>query len=197
MSNAIFPSFKGLSWPVVKTPTFMTRVQKSVSGIESRTAYAAYPIYKFSLTFEFLSVADYHSLAGFFLQRQGMWDSFLFNDPSDNTVTAQQFGVGNGTSTQFQLVRAFNGTFAEPTQNINGTPTIYIDGVPTGAFTLNSTGVVTFSTPPALGKILTWTGQYYFRCRFDADAHDYAQVLSNFYEFKQLDLVGSPLNKIT
>ncbi|MBV8060003.1 MAG: DUF2460 domain-containing protein [Alphaproteobacteria bacterium] len=197
MSNAVFPTFKGLAYPVSRQPNFTTRIQKATSGLESRAALQAYPLYTITLTFEFLSTADYASIANFFLSRQGAWDNFLFNDPTDNTATTQQFGIGNGTTTAFQLTRSWNGTgFAEPVNNVNGTPTIYINGVSTSAYTINSYGLVTFTTAPANAAILTWSGAYYYRVRFGADMNDFNQFMSNLFELKKLQLIGSVMNRV-
>ena len=63
---------------------------------------------------------------------RGQYDSFLFASPADNAVTAENFGMGNGSTVAFQLTRAYGVggfTFAEPVQNLNGVPSIYVNGV--------------------------------------------------------------------
>src|SRR5881392_838119 len=108
MSNAIFPTLPGLMWGVLKTPTWVTAIQTSVSGKEVRTAYRDRPIWKFALSYEFLrSVPAYgelQTLMAFFNSRKGSFDSFLFMDADDNTATAQSFGIGNGVKTSFPLM---------------------------------------------------------------------------------------------
>jgi uncharacterized protein (TIGR02217 family) len=116
----------------------------------------------------------------------GMYDTWLFDDPSDDTVTAQSFGTGDGTTTAFQLTRTLGG-FNEPIQNINGTPSIYIGGMlQSSGYTIGSTGIVTFSTAPSIGAVLTWTGNFYFRCRFTVDLAEFDQFAKNLFRMKAL-----------
>ena len=209
MSNAIFPTLAGLTWDTVKTPAFNTAIKKAVSGRETRVAYMATPMYSFKLQFEFLRdkmavqvpsspYDELKQLMSFFINRQGSFDSFLFEDTTDNLVTAQQFGTGTGSLTTFQLSRDFGGgsTFLEPVQNINGAPTIYVNGTPTTPASISATGLVTFSVAPANAAVITWTGNYYFRCRFDTDTTDFKQLMQDMWEQGGLTLYGSLSNKI-
>jgi uncharacterized protein (TIGR02217 family) len=209
MSNAIFPVLPGLTWDVVKTPIFNTVTKKAVTGRETRIAYMATPMYSFKLVFEYLrddmSVQVPASpfnhlklLMGFFIARQGSFDSFLFDDNTDDLATAQQFGTGTGAKTTFQLARTYGGGtgFLEPVMNLNGTPSIYVNGTLTTPSSISSTGVVTFTAAPASGAILTWTGNYYFRCRFDTDTSDFQQFMLDYWTNGGLILYGSLSNKL-
>jgi uncharacterized protein (TIGR02217 family) len=95
----------------------------------------------------------------------------LFTDPQDNTLTGAQFGTGNGSSTRFQLSRNIHG-YPDIIQNLNGTPTIYVNGTPTTPASISSTGVVTFSSAPANNAVLTWSGSFFYLCRFAEDTLD-------------------------
>jgi uncharacterized protein (TIGR02217 family) len=205
MSNAIYPVLPGLTWDVVKTPIFNTVIKKAVSGRETRVAYMEAPMYNFKLVYEYLrddmnvqvpSIPYNHLklLMGFFLARQGSFDSFLFEDPTDNLATSQQFGTGTGSKTTFQLARTFGGGtgFLEPVMNINGTPTITGGSVAS----ISNSGLVTFSSAPGNGAVLLWTGNYYFRCRFDTDTTDFQQLLQDYWTHGGLTLYGSLSNKL-
>lgn len=203
MSNAIFPVLPGLTWDIGKRPEYNTMVHRAVSGKEARAALMAYPLWTFTLSYEMLrdgvAGVEFDKLAGFFGARQGSFDSFLFDDTTDNSVTDQQFGTGDGTTTQFQLVRTFGNTFTflEPVQNVNVLTNIKDNGsVVSGANYSVSNGLVTFNTPPVTGHTLTWTGTYYFRVRFVEDVADFNLFMYNFWELKKIQLVGSPLNKV-
>lgn len=204
MSNAVFPTLAGLTWNVVRQPEFHTKTQKAVSGREIRLAFMAYPMYTFKMTYEVLRQTganeELENLCGFFLQRQGSFDSFLYSDPTDNSVTAQGFGTGDGATKSFQLVRPFGTVataFYEPVQNLNGTPTIYSNGtVVSGANYTISNGLVTFTTAPANGAVLTWTGSFYYRVRFNMDSAEFNQFMKDLWELKKCELYGSPMNKV-
>ena len=198
MSNAVFPAFAGLSWPVKRTPKFNTKVKTAVSGKEARAAFMAYPIYEIDLNFDYLSLSDWQTLGGFFKLRKGRFDSFLFSDANESSVTAQSIGTGNGTNKDFQLVRTVGG-FTEPCENINGAALIYVNGVLqtlTTHYSIGLTGLVTFVAAPANAISVTWTGSYYWRVRFNQDAAEFEENLKNFYTLKKLSLTGATGNKI-
>ena len=196
MSQAVYPTLPGLAYGVVKAPTFSTRVQTAVSGKELRAAFWQLPIWRYTLVYEFLrsssAYTELQTLVGFFLARQGKFDSFLLNDPDDNAVTAQLFGTGDGVTTAFQLARAYGG-FVEPVKDLNGTAQIYVAGVlktVTTDYTISATGLVTFVVAPANGAALTWTGSFFWRVRFDLDAIDFTKFMNLLWEAKTVKLIG-------
>lgn len=204
MSNAVFPTLPGLAWNVVRQPEFKTRVQKSVSGREIRLAFMSSPMYTFKMSYNVLrQTTGYNELktiGGFFLSRMGSFDSFLYQDPTDYTITDQLFGVGDGVTKDFQLVRGYGvsgSNFVEMVQNINGTPTIKKAGVvQSTGWSVNSTGMVSFSVAPASGQQLTWSGQFYYRVRFNNDVAEFNQFMKDLFEMKKLELYGSLSNKV-
>ena len=196
MSNSVFPTFPGLMPGVTRTPVWSTHVKTSVSMREYRVANAAYPIYRYKLSFEFLrqttGFTEMATLVAFFNARSGSFDSFLWTDPDDNSVTAQSFGAGDGSTISFQLTRTFGG-YAEPVFDTNSTPAISVNGVLKTAgtdYTISSTGVVTFAAAPGSTLPLTWTGTYYRRVRFASDSAEFAQFLKNLWELKAVELIG-------
>jgi len=197
MSNLTFPTFAGLSWPVGKQPQWSTRIQKAVSGKEVRAANMAYPLYNFTLVFEYLSLADVQNMLAFVMSVKGAWDNWLFVDQSDNTVLPTQIGIGNGGNTTFQLGR-LNGTTWEQIQNPTGTPVIMANGliVSSSTYTISPTGQVVFNTPPASGVVISWSGNFAYRCRFDVDTTDLSQFMNQMFELKTLKFIGSPVNKV-
>jgi uncharacterized protein (TIGR02217 family) len=159
-----------------KTPRFNTTAQETAALQGSvYVANAVYPAWDFTFEIPLLEgrIDDPNStiaqLLGLYMAAKGRAGVFLFSDPRDNTVTNYQFGAGDGTSQAFQLVRPI-GNAQDIVQNVNGTPTIYINGIPTTAYSLDSKGVVTFNTPPASSAALSWTGTFYFMLKFKQDS---------------------------
>src|ERR1700731_520521 len=74
---ALFPSLLGLAWSVTKSPTFQTRIQRAASGRELRALDYPYPLWQFTLVFDFLRdnpAAGYNelrTLMGFFMLCRG------------------------------------------------------------------------------------------------------------------------------
>ena len=132
MSNSVYPSLPGLAFPVgraVLPPPVQVRTTPSQREYRARDAFV--PRYQYSLAYEFLRTGnrgtELATLLGFYNQAGGPFDSWLFLDPDDNSVTANTFGVGNGTTTGFQLLRSFGG-FAEPVYDPLGVPLVMANG---------------------------------------------------------------------
>ena len=53
----------------------------------------------------------------------------------------------------------------------------------------STTGLVTFSSPPATGQVITWTGQFDTPVRFGADVLDYALGMDGLYEVASIPLI--------
>ncbi|MDP3650527.1 MAG: DUF2460 domain-containing protein [Rhodoferax sp.] len=197
MSNVLFPAFAGVAWPLKLSPAWNTKVLPTASGRETRAAFQAMPLWSITLTFEYLSRADYLAMSGFFMNMRGMWDTFLLDAGSDSIATDTAFAVGDGTTKNFQLGRLM-GTFAEVVQNVGVLSAIKAAGsvVAPSGYTVGATGIVSFTVAPANGAVLTWSGSYYYRCRLDQDAADFEEFMHHFYSLKTLKLKGSPGNKL-
>ncbi len=198
MSSLVFPTLIGLIFPVSKTPEWKTDIQSAASGKEARVNFWSYPKWRWKLAFDLLrdkpleSQDELWSLVGFFNKHYGSFDSWLFEDPDDKTVTVQGFGTGTGSQTQFQLVRT-RGGFVEPVRDLNGAPLIYKAGVLqtlTTHYTISSTGIVTFVTAPANGNALTWTGNFYWRCRFTEDTLEAEKFAYQLWDTGEVEFVS-------
>jgi len=133
MSNDVFPTLPGRAWPRKRTPLWKTKVNTTPSGREFRSTAMAYPRYRITWQYELLrskaSQQDFQALVGFINARRGAFDTFLLDDPDDNTVTGQPFGTGDGTTTTFQLVRSVGG-YAEPVAMAQSGAVASVSGVP-------------------------------------------------------------------
>jgi uncharacterized protein (TIGR02217 family) len=208
--TAIFPTLPGLGWSVSKAPHFATRIQRAVSGRELRVLDQPNPIWSWTLTYALLRDAhdtraatgpgvgydELRNLMGFFLQQQGSFQPFLYDDPTDDQVSAQPLGTGDGGTTVFQLVRTMGtslptGGFAEPITAPNAVATIYFNGVVQSAsgYTVDpTTGLVTFASPPPAGQQVSADFTYYFRVRFADDTADFENFLYQLWALKQVKL---------
>ena len=205
MSTQVLPTLAGQGWDVVRTPVWDTTVQTNVSGKETRIANQTYPRWKWDISFNVLrqgtvfgiAYTEMSQLAGFYNARQGQFDSFLYTDADDNSVTGQSIGAGDGTTTAFQLVRAF-GSFVEPVLAPNVVSAVKINGVPktlgtdytVGAWGSSTAGVITFTTAPAASAAITADFTYYFPCRFSSDEFELTKFQQGFYSGKKLSFIS-------
>lgn len=183
MSTAVFPTLVGLGWDVQRTAVWDTIRKRSLSGKETRISYATYPQWEWALRFDFLrySLDEVQTLAGFFNARRGAFDSFLFTDADDNSVTGQVLGDGDGATTAFQLVRPW-GSFVEPIWAPNSIGAVYVDAVLNEDWTIagwgtETPGLLTFDTAPADGAEITADFTYYWPCSFTDDRLDTAKFM--------------------
>jgi len=118
VSSLVFPSsLPGFSPVVTREPYSKTVVQEGLSGKEIRSTWWSSPRYRYRVGFEFLrsaaAYAELQQLAGHFARHFAQLDSFLFTDPDDCSVTDHGFGVGNGSTTTFQLQRTLGGYYSD------------------------------------------------------------------------------------
>jgi len=200
MSTSVLPSLVGLGFDVVRTPVWDTTVQQAINGMETRIARQTYPRWKWELSYTVLrsnaAYGELQQLAGFFNQRQGMFDTFLYTDADDNSVTSQSIGTGDGSTTVFQLVRTFGG-FTEPMLAPNVVSHVYLNSVAqsSGSYSVSnwgaaSPGVLTFNSAPGSGVAITVDFTYYFPVRMSADNVPFTLFLSQYYKAKKFSFIS-------
>lgn len=227
MSNAIYPSLvKGLAFSVTRAAEFSTIVQKSAGGAETRIVQMQNPLWHWTLQYEFLfddsplpfntkpytPYTDLRTLLGFFLARQGSADDFLFDDPDDNSVGPALDGspIGPNPAAELQVVTDGNGNYYSPIQrdmgglfkeditDLNGSITVYANGVaqaPGFDYTIQGPGLAipgysfrglylawTPTSPPTSpGTPVTAEFDFYHRVRFEEDTKDFEKWASQLW----------------
>ena len=221
MSNEIYPAspipIRGLTWTVLKQSEDSTIVQRGPNAVELRIAQWQNPIWHWSLIYDYLkdnpndlnignSYTDYRLLQAFWLARQGQFDDFLFDDPSDDFVgpallpsmapnpQAQLQTVNDGAGTYYSPIqRNFGGQFYEDITDLNGSIVVYDNG------TLKTSGTDYTIVGPGLaipgysfmGLVIQWaappttpvTAEFYFhfRVRFESDTADFEQFMQQLW----------------
>lgn len=190
MSNLVFPALPGISIERSRSPYWDSKVQRSVSGkAVGFTAYT-YPLWKYKLKFEFLragSQAEMQAIAGLFNRVYGQADTFLFMDDDDCTATDQTIGVGDGTTKTFRLTRTY-GSFIEPLAKAGTIDNVKVDGSAVTGYT-EANGVLKLASAPAIGKPVTWSGKFYFRCRFSTNAIDFDRFLWQLWKANSVEFM--------
>lgn len=185
----MLPAFPGLVYPIGRATSYKTLTAGSLSNRVANLALQKYPVHTYNLSYEILrddvSPSEFKALIGLFNACGGRFDSFLYSDPVFNTVTNEPFGVGDGTTTDFQIIATFQNSGGpggpDIIQNFNGAPSFYDNGSTAGLSALGATGILTFSTPPANGHVLTWSGSFYQRCHFDQDTLQAQQFMKSWW----------------
>jgi uncharacterized protein (TIGR02217 family) len=205
MSSFLFPyTLPGIKFDYLRAYVWHTGVQKALSGKQSTIAYQLYPMVRFEYAFDHLLdsniPADISAMVGLFNAVQGRFDTFLHTDPDFNTITSAnaaqygRFGTGDGSTLVFQLLALYQNSGgpgqAEIIQNLNGTPILYDNGsvISAANYTIGPTGIVTFGAghAPANTHALTWSGSWYYRCRFDADTYDFKKFMKSLWSIDKI-----------
>jgi uncharacterized protein (TIGR02217 family) len=192
-----FPTLGGLGWSVHKKPAFNTIVASHVSGREVRYPNYVNPIWVFEVTFDGLDSSptgfylglgpqSQQELLGFFLACQGKYSTFLFTDPTDNSVSGGLLAYGDGSTTTFTFAR-YMGSFLEPVGWVTAVSNVRLNGVnQSSGWSLVNPNSLVFATAPGAGVAITANFTYAFQCRFDDDSVDFEQFMQNLWRVDSL-----------
>lgn len=217
MSNVLFPELPGLEWESTKTPIFNTKIMTSINGRELRASFQAVPKYEISLSYAFLREnkgrQELQQLEGFFLERRGAFDSFLYKMPDDNAFDCSY--VGDGVTTSFQLYKKmYNsqlplgntqeqvlGSINPNMWNQTTTKTMWATNTAkpmwnNASAQVTTDGKLVLSEPVDDGIELNVQGTFYYRCRFKDDEQQYVNFMHKLWKAGKVELVGSLGNKI-
>jgi hypothetical protein len=209
VSALVFPTFAGLKIEQTREAIPNTLLPTSITRVEVPFSYETYPRYRYRLDIEVLRsdsslsarTQEWQKLVGFHARMRGSLDTFLFTDDEDNTATDHNFGVGDATTADFQLQRTLVasadlaapasrkywpvlGDGYEPIFDLNGAPTIKKNAVTltvTTDYTVSATGLVHFVVVPAAAALLTFTGSWYRRVRFESDSLPSTRIVQSMW----------------
>lgn len=164
-------------------PERVTDIVELVSGFEERNATMANSRRTYDAGMGLRNVNDLHDVIEFWEARFGQLYGFRWKDWADYrscktknqpAFTDQVIGTGDGTKTQFQLVKNYvsgsSGYARQIRKPVAGTVLIGKAGVQqSSGWTVDTTtGIVTFSVAPANGQSITAGYEFDVPVRFDA-----------------------------
>ena len=178
-----------------------------MSGRRLDLADQLYPIWTWTLQYSFLrggrdsrfgigpgsGYTELDSLMGFFCrQKQAANATFLFDDPTDDQVTNQGIGYGDGATTSYQLLRTigaayYGGLFTEPITQPNAILAVYVNGASV-PYSLGANGVVTLNSPPPPGALVSATFNYWWPAKFAEDTLDFDNFAYQLWELRKLSI---------
>lgn len=164
----------GISYGSKGGPTWANSVIELPSGASERVQRNTQPRHVFDVRWGLRSLDDFQDIRDLWMQTAGSVHGFRFKDWTDYTTrtskpnihigahseTDVQLGVGDASTTQFQLAKTytvgaltFTRTIKKP---VSGTVLVSLDDVnqATGWSVDTSTGIVTFTAAPGLGVVV-------------------------------------------
>lgn len=179
-------------------PSHNTAVVELDSGVEERISRWSSPRASFDISFGVKTNADLAEVIAFARAREGAVHGFRYKDWSDFTTAADgrsahsmsdaTLGVGDDVTTTFQLVKTYTSGGTTKTRRIekpvSGTVLVAVGGVlQTSGYTVNTTtGVVTFTTAPSLGRTVEAGCEFDVPVRFGSDVDALLEVSLDAYE---------------
>ncbi|MBL1406824.1 MAG: DUF2460 domain-containing protein [Rhizobiales bacterium] len=190
-------------------PSRRTEVVTLASGKEQRNARWSASRRKYNAGYGVKTLDDLSEVLSFFEERRGKLFGFRYRDPLDYksskpkdnvTFSDQHIGVGDGTKSDFQLIKTYGTGEAAWQRQINkpviGTVLLSIDDVEKVQgpdFTIEvATGVIELNIAPNNGAIIKAGFEFDVPVRFDTD-----EVLVNLTTFLAGDIASIPLVELS
>ena len=185
-------------------PERRTQIVELASGAEERNASWANSRRRYDVAYGIRRADDLAAVVAYFEARNGRLHGFRFKDWADFKSclpsqtpgpTNQPIGTGNGAATLFQLTKRYTSGAQSWTRAITkpvaGTVTVALNGTPqpSGWSVSTATGLITFTTAPALGVAITAGFEFDIPVRFDTDVLDVTLDLERLGSITSIPLV--------
>ena len=176
-------------------PAYSTTVVAMVSGHEKRNVNWSQARGSWNVANGLKTRDQVAQLIAFFRARKGKAYGFRFKDWTDYQGTNQPLGTGDGTTRTFPLVKRYASGGETETRVIAkpvaGTVRIYRNGIamPAGWTVDPATGLVTFTTAPTAGSVLTADFEFDVPARFDTDRMDLTAETYDLARWAQIPVV--------
>jgi uncharacterized protein (TIGR02217 family) len=155
---------------------FSTDIVPTDGGYEVRNSRWNYPLMSFEFNLSPGYREDDAALEAFinmFMAAGGAFATFRFHWWRDLPVVGQQIGVGDGSTTEFQLYRTYTRGGVtrrrKITRPVEGTLTVYSNGVPVAVGIDWDTGVVIYGAAPPVATVITADFEHDLPVRFADD----------------------------
>lgn len=178
-------------------PAYGTTIQTTASGHEYRVARQSRPRRRYQFDKLLMEPSEWGALIDFWIARRGHLHGFRFKDWADYTTAADGvsaptnldvvLGTGDGTETQFQLVKTYDYGGLNPFNEaiklpVAGTLVVAVAGTPTTSYTVtNPGGLITFATAPTAGQIVTAGFEFDRSVRFNQSDETMSMRLERGY----------------
>lgn len=161
-------------------PEYRTDVVALSGGGEARNAVWSGSRRRWDVGGAVLTLDALNLVIAFFEARRGRLHGFRFRDFTDHrsgppeqavTPTDQFIAEGDGSQTQFELVKRYGEVERRILKPLAGTVEIALDGEAlVGGFSVDwDTGIVSFDSAPAMGLSITAGFEFDCAVRFDSD----------------------------
>ncbi len=174
-TNRLGDAWGNLLESIGRTPVIASVAQGASTGIKTR--------------------AQAEAIIAFFRARGGRAQGFRFKDWSDYRASGQVLGTGDEARTTFQLVKRYVSGAEEDLRLISkpvaGSVKVYLNGTPqaSGWSVDTATGLVTFTSAPAAGAVITADFEFDVPVRFDTDRLEFRLETHDLMVWEQIPII--------
>ena len=147
-------------------PTFSTARLTGVSGLEQRIINFEQSVNSYTLGYG-LNTATWPLVLALHYAQQGGAFGFGVKDQAELPIAGEVIGTGDGTTTNFQLIKVYATATRSYTRIITlphaSTLVVTVNGTPTSSYALLPGGIVSFTAAPANGAVIAAS------CDFDIE----------------------------
>lgn len=187
MSNEVF-NFD-LDIPYEEEIEYKTLVSESEAGKEQRYQKWQRPRRTFRIRLDARTASQGDQIWRFYTRHKGAFDTFLFQNPNENPVSAEVIGSGDGATSVFYLGRSVDISTgdciltpgsASFTRSVGGTG----DFLTFGAYSIDEPiGQITTNAVLPSGDVLKSNYNFRYRVRFREDILSREIFVPNLYRF--------------
>ncbi len=176
-------------------PEFSTDVVTLQNGHEKRNANWQQARARYNIAHGIKDAGQLAELKNFFMAKNGKAMGFRYKDWTDYTVVGQAIGIGDATTTDFQLVKTYSSGSETYTRIIakpvSGTVDIYVDAVlqSSGVSVDTTTGIISFDAAPAGSAEITADFEFDVPVRFDTDLLEATMESFATHSWRNIELV--------
>ena len=179
-------------------PGFNTAVLETDGGQEQRIARLSQPRHRYNVAYGIKTYADLLTLKEFYIARLGPASGFRYKDWLDFTTASDHrsspsvidvvLGVGDGTTSQFQLIKKYTSGPTTVTRTlekpVSGTTVVSLDdALQESGWSVNTTtGLITFDNPVASDVVVKAGCVFDVPVRFGLEIDDVLNESLDFFD---------------
>lgn len=172
---------------------YSTDIISTFSGWEQRNINWSQSRGKWNVASGVKTNAQMEEFIAFFHARRGRAIGFRFKDWNDYQVTAGFIATGDGSANTFQMIKQYTSGGVTVSRDIkklvDGTVTIYEDGVAAAGWTIDYDNGAITKAAPASGVVITADFEFDVPVRFDTDMMDVTAMTNAIKQWNSIPVV--------
>ena len=160
----------GVNYGAVGSLSFRVELLEQNDGAEQRLLKSKSELGTWQLGDRSFNPAELIYINEFYNRMRRIASGFRYKDWGDYFAKNQNIGTGDGTKTQFQLIRNYGSYSRKILKPVNGTVIVSVNGILSSPTINNVNGIITFAVAPASGAVVSSSYEFDKPVRFTSEA---------------------------